>query len=100
MFRLVDRHGLLTEDYPNMRPGQEHFARPAADVQGWVKTQEDKATFSLYDVVKNMKPTMLVSRLRYSSTFLFTDSTSLADRHVGPRPLFRRAHCARDGQAR
>lgn len=59
-----------------MRPGQETFARPASDVQGWVKTQEDKATFGLYDVVKNMKPTMLVSRPWFPFILLLTDLTS------------------------
>src|SRR6201987_5856087 len=56
-FYAIDRYGLITEDTRDVHPEQKPYARKAAEVQGW-KTSGDEIT--LLDVVRNVKPTVLI----------------------------------------
>lgn len=57
-FWLIDKEGLLTEKSKNILSFQTPYVRSLADVQGWVL--RDKNKIELYDVVNNVKPTILV----------------------------------------
>lgn len=56
-FWLVDRPGLLVEGMP-LQPFQETYARSKDDIKDWQLT--DANNISLLDVVKNVKPTILI----------------------------------------
>lgn len=56
-FWLVDRPGLLTTNV-SLLPFQKAYARKPEDVAGW--QLRDPSYISLYDVVKNAKPTILI----------------------------------------
>lgn len=56
-FWVIDRQGLLT-DKTECLPFQARFARNHHDVTHWSVQNEN--TISLYDVVKNAKPTILI----------------------------------------
>ncbi len=57
-FYLIDRDGLLTEDKPNLLPFQKVFAQPRVHIANWECKNPDNIT--LYETVKNAKPTLLV----------------------------------------
>lgn len=60
----------MTEEYPDIRQGQELFARKADEVSSWGRSEAGK--LGLLEVVKNVKPTMLVRQLlNLSGVFLF-----------------------------
>ena len=54
---LIDINGLVTDDMPNLPDYQQEYARPAADVAAWTKTN---GKISLLEVVKQVKPTILI----------------------------------------
>ncbi|WP_032091864.1 NAD-dependent malic enzyme [Necropsobacter rosorum] len=54
---LIDIHGLVTDDMPNLPDYQQEYARPAAEVAAWRK--EDNK-IGLLEVVKQVKPTILI----------------------------------------
>lgn len=56
-FYLIDKNGLLTTD-SELLPFQERYARNKEEVANW--TLRDANSISLYDVVKNAKPTILI----------------------------------------
>ena len=56
-FWAVDRYGLITETTKDVHPEQMPYARKAADVQGW---KVPGAEITLLDVVRNVKPTVLI----------------------------------------
>ncbi len=56
-FWLIDRQGLLTSEAP-MLPFQEGYARKQHEVTHW--KLRDSQYISLYDVVYNVKPTILI----------------------------------------
>ena len=56
-FWCLGSRGLLREGVV-MRSFQEPFARPASEVEGWTLDQPD--TYDLADVVRNVRPTMLI----------------------------------------
>ncbi len=56
-FYLLDRTGLITDQSTHLLPFQKPFAQPAAKLSNW-KRSGDKIT--LLDVVKNVKPTLLI----------------------------------------
>ncbi len=62
----VDRYGLITENTKDVHPEQKPYARKAAEVQGW-KTSGDEIT--LLDVVRNVKPTVLIGVSGQAGTF-------------------------------
>ena len=57
-FWLVDRAGLLTSDMKALESFQKPYARAAEEVQQWQRENADH--ISLYDVVKNAKPTIII----------------------------------------
>ncbi|HWY14743.1 MAG TPA: NAD-dependent malic enzyme [Rhizomicrobium sp.] len=57
-FFLVDRSGLLLDGTPEIESFQCEFVRSRDSVAGW--TLENPDTISLYDVVRNAKPTVLI----------------------------------------
>ena len=56
--------GLLRSDAP-MRPFQERYARPAAELKGW----KLKGNYDLADVVANVKPTILIGTSAQAGAF-------------------------------
>ncbi|MBB6550939.1 NAD-dependent malic enzyme [Nonomuraea rubra] len=53
----IDKQGLLVDDMKDLRDFQQSYARPRAEVAGWAG---DKHGISLAEVVKRVKPTMLL----------------------------------------
>lgn len=56
---LIDRDGLLVQGETALRPGQEEFARSKEEVAGW-PAPKDGHGFPLLDVVRQVKPTVLI----------------------------------------
>lgn len=54
---LIDRNGLVTDDMSDLPDYQQAYARPAAEVAGWQKAD---GKISLLEVVKQVKPTILI----------------------------------------
>ena len=54
---LIDINGLVTDDMPNLPDYQQEYARPAAEVAAWTKTN---SKISLLEVVKQIRPTILI----------------------------------------
>lgn len=57
-FWLIDRQGLLIEDMPDLMPFQQPYAKSRESIKNWNIT--DPKNISLFDVVKNLKPTILI----------------------------------------
>jgi malate dehydrogenase (oxaloacetate-decarboxylating) len=53
----VDRYGLLTDDAGGLRDFQVPYARPAGEVARW---ERDKGGISLAEVVREVRPTILI----------------------------------------
>jgi malate dehydrogenase (oxaloacetate-decarboxylating) len=56
-FYGVDRYGLVTEGYPDLRPEQRVYARKNSEVQGWGVAGGE---FSLLEVMRHAQPTVLI----------------------------------------
>jgi malate dehydrogenase (oxaloacetate-decarboxylating) len=54
----VDRYGLLVEGGKGLTPEQEAFAHKRAEISGWVVDNPEE--IGLLDVVRNVKPTVLI----------------------------------------
>ena len=54
---LIDRNGLVTDDMADLPDYQQAYARPAAEVAGWQKTD---GKIGVLEVVKQVKPTILI----------------------------------------
>ena len=68
-FWCVDRQGLLTAEMAGqLRDYQVTYARPAAESQGW-KHDGDGNGVSLAEVVRRVKPTMLIGASTASGSF-------------------------------
>lgn len=65
-FWLIDRQGLLTNG-TNLLPFQEGYARKKEEVHSW--DIRDPKYISLYDVVKNVKPTILIGASTVTGAF-------------------------------
>jgi malate dehydrogenase (oxaloacetate-decarboxylating) len=63
----VDLHGLLVEGVKNVRPEQQPFVRKRSDVENW--RLSGQAEISLLDVVRNVKPTVLIGVCGQACTF-------------------------------
>jgi len=57
-FFAVDRHGLLVEGVPDVRPAQRPFVKPRAAIAGWTLSDPSKVT--LADVARNAHPTVMI----------------------------------------
>ncbi len=68
-FWLVDVDGLLTDDMGDrLRDHQVKYARPAAEVKGWKRDGEGSA-IGLAEVVRQVRPTMLIGASTASGAF-------------------------------
>jgi malate dehydrogenase (oxaloacetate-decarboxylating) len=56
-FFAIDRYGLVTENGKGVRPEQLPYARKEQEVQGW---RQPNGEVTLLDVVRNVKPTVLI----------------------------------------
>lgn len=65
-FWALGSRGLLREGIP-MRDFQESFARPASELSGW--HTEDPGKYELIDVVRNVKPTILIGTSAQQGAF-------------------------------
>ncbi|MCW9733669.1 NAD-dependent malic enzyme [Avibacterium sp. 20-15] len=54
---LIDINGLVTDDMPNLPNYQQEYARSAAEVANW---QRSEGKIGLLEVVKQVKPTILI----------------------------------------
>lgn len=54
---LIDRNGLVSDDMKNLPDYQQEYARPAAEVAAW---QRDGGKIGLLEVIKQVKPTILI----------------------------------------
>jgi malate dehydrogenase (oxaloacetate-decarboxylating) len=67
-FWCVDRQGLLTNDMGDqLRDHQAPYARPAAECKGWKRDDADGV--DLAEVVRRVKPTMLIGASTVSASF-------------------------------
>jgi malate dehydrogenase (oxaloacetate-decarboxylating) len=57
-FYAIDRYGLIVEGGEGVRPDQQAFARQRAEVAEWKVT--DRQNIGLLDVIKNVRPTVLI----------------------------------------
>ena len=57
-FYLTNRTGLVTDRTPDLLPFQVPFAQPIEKIAHWKRERGD--TISLLDIVKNVKPTLLI----------------------------------------
>jgi malate dehydrogenase (oxaloacetate-decarboxylating) len=56
-FYAIDRYGLITESRQNVEAEQLPYARKEQEVQGW---KQPDGQITLLDVVRNVKPTVLI----------------------------------------
>ncbi len=82
-FYVVGRHGLVTEQTPNLEAFQQAFTQDSTILAGWQLAEAGKA--SLLDVVRNAKPTVLVGVAGQPGTFTEEIIREMA-RHVD-RPI-------------
>jgi malate dehydrogenase (oxaloacetate-decarboxylating) len=66
-FYLIDRDGLLVEGMPSMQPFQAGFAQPVAQSVGWAKGSNGH--IGLAEVVRNVRPTVLIGTSGQAGTF-------------------------------
>lgn len=66
-FYLIDAHGLLVEGAPGLLDFQAPFVQKKSTIQDWELRSGD--SISLYDVVKNAKPTVLLGVSGQSGLF-------------------------------
>ena len=57
-FYAIDRYGLIVQGGEGVRPDQQAFARQRAEVAEWKVT--DRQNIGLLDVIKNVRPTVLI----------------------------------------
>jgi malate dehydrogenase (oxaloacetate-decarboxylating) len=65
-FYAVDQYGLITEDRQNVEPEQLPYARKQHEVQSW---KQPNSEITLLDVVRNVKPTVLIGVSGQPGTF-------------------------------
>lgn len=68
-FWCIDADGLLLKSNPNLRPGQEEYARDPAEVAGWGRETPEQDAFRLIDVVREVKPTIMIGTSTHSKAF-------------------------------
>ncbi|CCO26081.1 malate dehydrogenase (oxaloacetate-decarboxylating) [Rhizoctonia solani AG-1 IB] len=68
-FWCLDADGLLLKSSPNLRPGQEEYARDPSEVQGWKRETVEQDALRLIDVVREVKPTILIGTSTHSRAF-------------------------------
>jgi len=69
-FWCVDIHGLLTSDMGDrLQDYQATYARPASEVKGWKREGADASIIGLTEVIRQVRPTMLVGTSGASGAF-------------------------------
>ena len=82
-FWAIGINGLYVDDQPELMDFQRPYARPRAEVDAW--NPADPAHISLLDVVREVKPTMLLGTSTKGGAFTEEIVTEMA-RHT-PRPI-------------
>ena len=67
-FWCVDRHGLLTDDMPDLRDFQRPYARPAAETTTWER-DDTLGGIALLELVRRVRPTILVGTSAQGGAF-------------------------------
>ena len=79
-FYALGSKGLLTSDYPGaLRDFQVPYARPAAEVSGWLR--DGQGRIGLAEVISRSRPTMLIGTSTQPGAFTETIITEMAE-HV------------------
>ncbi|CAE7081670.1 unnamed protein product [Rhizoctonia solani] len=68
-FWCLDADGLLLKSSPSLRPGQEEYARDPSEVQGWKRETPEQEALRLIDVVREVKPTILIGTSTHARGF-------------------------------
>lgn len=68
-FWCIDADGLLLASNPNLRPGQAEYARDPSEVEGWKREMPEQEALRLIDVVRAVKPTVLIGTSTHSRGF-------------------------------
>ncbi|CAE6476684.1 unnamed protein product [Rhizoctonia solani] len=68
-FWCLDADGLLLKSSSNLRPGQEEYARDPSEVQGWKRETAEQEALRLIDVVREVKPTILIGTSTHARGF-------------------------------
>lgn len=66
-FYLVDRNGLLTDNMSEILPFQKTFLQKKGEIADW--DCQDQKMYSLFDVVKNAQPTVMIGVCGQPNTF-------------------------------
>ena len=82
-FFMVDKDGLLIEDMSGLAPFQRDLVQPRETLAGWSLQHADRA--SLYDVIRNAKPTALIGVS--GQTGAFTEAMVRAMAKNNRRPI-------------
>jgi len=81
-FYAVDQHGLITEKTPGVRLEQMPYARKEQEVHGW---KLGDAEITLFDVVHNAKPSVLIGVSGHPGAFTEASVREMAK--YAPRPI-------------
>ena len=81
-FWLLDKQGLLLKDMP-LLPFQAPYARKKEEITEWILRHPDRV--DLYDIVKNIKPTILIGCSTVAGAFN-EEIVTLMTTHT-PRPI-------------
>jgi malate dehydrogenase (oxaloacetate-decarboxylating) len=81
---MVDRFGLLTDEMPNLLPFQSKLVQKRENLQNWDTGAQNEA-LSLLDVVRNVKPDILIGVS--GQTGLFTEEIIREMHKHCPRPI-------------
>ncbi|EJU01041.1 malate dehydrogenase [Dacryopinax primogenitus] len=85
-FWCVDRNGLLLQSMgPNLRPGQMEYARPDHEVYDWPHEVEEQDALRLIDVIRAVKPTVLIGTSTHARGF--TEQIVREMAHYVERPI-------------
>jgi malate dehydrogenase (oxaloacetate-decarboxylating) len=80
---LIDKHGLLTTAYPCPLDFHRDYLRSPADLAGWCY-KNDSNIVGLYDVVANVKPTILIGCSTVHGAFSEAIVRLMADNTIHP----------------
>lgn len=94
---LQDAEGLVRAEDPRLSVEQRNFAQPAAALQAWpAPLDDDRTSWSLYEVVEYARPTILIGVSTQSGLFSQPIVESMARHNVRPIlfPLSNPTSCA------
>ncbi|MBI5273608.1 MAG: oxaloacetate-decarboxylating malate dehydrogenase, partial [Chlamydiales bacterium] len=82
---IIDRPGLVHQGIDKFNLGHEEYARPLSEINSW--DVKDKVHITLYETVKNAKPTMLIGACAQPNIFTQEMIMEMA-RHVEKPVIF------------